>query len=265
MRLKLFLAAAICTTAASWSPVARADGLLDDQLGPKPAADAAKPADTADKSKPEAGKPDAASATGEVLPKAADPAAPGGRQITSPDAVRKVDDEELVKQLTKPGEDKPDANAIAARAKEMVSRMDTTAKHLSGRDPGEVTQETEQRIIQDLDVMIAILKQTQGGGQPQDPSQQQQQPGQSRQQGQGSGQSMGGTTAATDDNLRGGGAATPPGGDMRDKNVANWGGLPPRDRDEISHGANEEYLSSYRELIDRYYQALAETAKTKNR
>jgi hypothetical protein len=37
-----------------------------------------------------------------------------------------------------------------------------------------------------------------------------------------------------------------------------WGSLPPRDREEIMQGIDEEFLEQYRDLIERYYKALAE-------
>ena len=38
--------------------------------------------------------------------------------------------------------------------------------------------------------------------------------------------------------------------------------LPARDREQVAHGANEQYLSAYKDQIERYYQALAEMAKS---
>lgn len=38
-----------------------------------------------------------------------------------------------------------------------------------------------------------------------------------------------------------------------------WGHLPPRDREEIVQGVGETALEVYRELIDQYYRALAES------
>jgi hypothetical protein len=178
-----------------------------------------------------------------------------------------VDDDELLNQLMQPGA-KPDADAVAKRLHDMVNRMEDSAKRLTNKDPGEVTQETQRRIVSDLDVMIELAKQQQQ--QSSSSSSQQQQPGQARQPGQPQGgqqgpKGEGGTTAAQRESLPGGGYADPAKGDMRNYDPATWGGLPPRDRDQVSHGANEEYLTSYKDMIDRYYQALAEMGKTRNR
>jgi hypothetical protein len=143
--------------------------------------------------------------------------------------------------------------------------MQDTQKLLANKDPGEVTQETQRRIVSDLDVMIELARQQQqqqnssGSSSPQ--------PGQQRQPGspQNGQTGPGGTQAATSDPLPRGGIADPVTGDIHNRDPANWGGLPPRDRDQVSHGANEEYLSAYKDLIDRYYQALAEMGKARNR
>jgi hypothetical protein len=37
-----------------------------------------------------------------------------------------------------------------------------------------------------------------------------------------------------------------------------WGALPPRDRDEVVQGFGQDFLTKYREWIERYYRALAE-------
>jgi hypothetical protein len=51
---------------------------------------------------------------------------------------------------------------------------------------------------------------------------------------------------------------------MHVKSPAEWGNLPAKDRDLVSNGANEQYLPSYKEMIDRYYQALAEIGKNRD-
>jgi hypothetical protein len=249
---------------------ARAQGLLDQELGPKPAPAAsdktdkpdAKPAEPTG-ARPAAPAPDKPPATPAAAPNALDP----NPEIVSPDAARKVDDQDLIRELTQPGSDKPDPQKIDERMKEMLSRMHDSAKMLTTGDPGDVTQETQRRIVTDLDVMIALAKQQQQQGKSSQQPNPQQQPGDKRQQtqgNQGGPHQEGGNVAATSDNS-GGGQDAAVTGDMRNTGAANWGGLPPRDRDEISHGANEEYLAGYKTMIDKYYQALAEMGKTRGR
>ena len=142
----------------------------------------------------------------------------------------------------------------------MLDRMHESAQRLDGSDPGDVTQETQRRILLDLDTLIQLAQQQQSGGS----SQGNPQPGQQRRPGQAQsgGQGQGGDTAATNEHAENGGTPDVAAGEMRNHDPATWGQLPPVDRDAISHGANEEYLSSYRDLIDRYYQSLAELAKS---
>lgn len=246
-RYALILAVMATTALAAET---RGQGLLDQQLGPVPAAAPAKPAAAGDPAKPDAPKTDAKP-----------DAPPPGGEITNPDAVKKVDDDELMNQLLQPNA-KPDPDAVKQRLKDMVVRMaDTTARLTEKKDPGEVTQETQRRIVGDLDVLIELARQQQqqssGSSQPQ--------PGQQRQPGQPGPKGEGGSTAATSDPLPRGSYTDAATGDMHNRDPANWGGLPPRDRDQVSHGANEEYLTTYKDLIDRYYQALAEMGKTRNR
>ena len=49
--------------------------------------------------------------------------------------------------------------------------------------------------------------------------------------------------------------------DMNEKG-REWGNLPGRDRDLIANSVKEASLPAYREMVDRYYQALAEIGKT---
>ena len=233
-------------------------GLLDQQLGDKAASNAA-PADSATPGAGNAVAPDAKSAD----PKPAGAAATPENTLISPEAAKKVDDQELINQLTKPNTDKPNPQQAGAQMKAMIERMgDSQHKLKDEKDPGEVTQETQRRIVMDLDALIELAKQmqssgsSQASGQPQD--------GQQRQQSQNNG-GQGGNFANTSERLPGGGAADAATGDMRNHDPASWGNLPPRDRDQVSNGANEEYLPAYKQQIERYYQGLAEMAKPKNR
>jgi hypothetical protein len=251
MKIQTLLVAAIL--AAGFS-AAQAQGLLDDQLGPKPPTPATAPATQA-ALKPEA-KPETPKPGG------------GGGDIISPDAAKKVDDDELLKQLLDPSA-KPDPDAVKQRLKDMVTRMDDATKLLSDKkDPGDVTQETQRRIVADLDVMIELARQQQQQQSSSSSSSQQPQPGQPRQPQPGQPQQgpkgEGGSQAATNEQLPRGGYADPTRADMRNRDPANWGGLPPRDRDQISAGANEEALAAYKDMIDRYYQALAEMGRTRS-
>jgi hypothetical protein len=218
---------------------ARAEGLLDQQLG---GTSSAKPAEAAAPNKP--------------IPATAGPA-------INPDAVRKVDDADLINKLTQP--EKPtDPNVVKEHLTQMLDRMGQSQQRLAEKDPGDITQETQRRILTDLDVLIEFARQQCSSCQGSNPGQGQ--PGQQRNFSQNQQQNQNGSTAASNSFLPTGGHAEPqPAGDVRSHSPEEWGKLGPRDRDLISHGANEQYLSSYRDLIDRYYQALAELGKSRNR
>jgi hypothetical protein len=235
-----------------------AQNLLDEQLGPKPGGTTIEP--------PTAGPAPVVKEEPKPAPAVKSPQ-PRAPEIVSPEAAKRVDDLDLIRELTDPGSDQPNPQKVEERVKAMLARMSDSAELLRGKkDPGDLTQETQRRIVMDLDVMIQLAQQQQQNSSSN--SQQPQQPGQQRQPGQQPGQQQpgqqqGGSTAATDDETKPGQSAAHT-GDMRNRDAENWGGLPPRDRDEISHGANEEYLPAYRAMIDRYYQALAEMGR-KNR
>jgi hypothetical protein len=241
---------ALLLTAALAAP-AGAQSLLDGQLGPTaaPAKEEPKPAP-----KPEE--------------KPAKPAAPAANtaDIVSPDAARRVDDADLINKLTKPDEGKKEDQA-AEQMKAMIERMGQSQTRLTKIDPGDVTQETQRRIIADLDFFIELARkqqqqgQSQSQGQPQDKDQERQYSQGNQQQ---PGQNQGGSNAAQNSFLPKGNQAQPqPGEDIRARAPEEWGRLRPRERDLISHGANEEYLAPYRDMIERYYQSLAELGSRK--
>ncbi len=253
----IFAAGSLCV------PTGLAQGLLDQQLGDKPPAP--PPAAPAPTDSPKT-LPPAADSAGPPADHATDPkpaAAPGGADIISPDAVRTIDDQDLINKLTNPKQGQPPQQKPAQDMQSMLDRMGQSAKLLDNKDPGNVTQETQRRILVDLDELIAIAQQQQqSSGSSQGPPQ----PGQQRQSSQAQGgMGQGGSQAATDAHPETSGDSDAAAGDMRNHDPASWGALPPRDRDAISHGANEEYLSAYRDLIDRYYQALAELGKSGGR
>ncbi len=243
------LAAATFALLAPASP-AQAQNILDQQLGQQQG-ETPKPAD--------APKPDAPLA--EKKPDQP-PVAP---DMVSPSAAKAVDDMDLVNKLTG-----TDANGKSDddKMKQMIDRMGQSQTRLTDRDPGAVTQETQKRIITDLDVMIELARKQQSQGKSSQQSKSQ--PGQQRQKSQGQQQGPGqpgGNQAATNTSERRGTpeAAQSNGEDLHQKTPQEWGNLPARDRDLISTGASEQYLPSYKEMIDRYYQALAEISKSKDK
>jgi hypothetical protein len=245
-------AAALLALAAFCAP-APAQSILDQQLGNEPKPAEAKPA-------PADAKPST------PAPQPAAPAPRPGSDITTPETVKHVDDADLINKLTQP-ETAPAGNPVKQQMADMIDRMSDSQQRLSKKDPGDITQETQRRILADLDVLIEYARQQQQNGPSKPDPNQDPSKGQGRQysQGQGQQQNQGGSTAASDSFLPGGSPDTPrPGEDIHSHSPDEWGRLGARDRDLISHGANEQYLSSYKDMIDRYYQALAELGKNKN-
>jgi len=234
------------------------DGILDQQLGLTPT--------EAKKAAPDA-VPTPAPKTDDK--KAVGPAV--APELVDPNAAKVIDDMDLVKKLTNAGASGAtgDVSGPDAAMKNMIDHMGQSQTRLTGKDTGAVTQEMQRRITMDLDVMIEYARQQQQKGPSQ--NKQDEQKGDKRQQSGdqkqgGHGKNQGGTQSATSEQLPGGGSMTPEsnGQDMRQKGPSEWGGLPGKDRDLVSNGVNEQYLPAYKEMIDRYYQALAEIGKTKD-
>jgi hypothetical protein len=224
--------------------VRAADGLLDQALGTS----ATQPAPT-----PAPNAPGAASPVATPAP-------------FDPDAAKRVDDNELTRKLTDQAGPAPDSPMS-----QVLDRMGQSAQRLTTGDAGPDTQETQKRIVLNLDQLIDIARQQQqsGGGKP-DPNGKKGQ-GQSRQQSNGKGDGNGphqdgGNSAAQASELPGGSADTPEssGKEIRETGT-EWGNLPARDRDLIIHGSKEQSLPAYKDMVQRYYQALADLAKNNNR
>ena len=183
----------------------------------------------------------------------------------NPDAAKTIDDADLINKLTHSTGDgpKPAGSDLAQNAKDMVERMGQSQTLLQKHDTGPVTQETQRRILSDLDVLIEYARKIQPtNGSQQDPGPPQ--PGDSR--SQPGPHNEHGNTAANQSTLPGGGVSSAVSNetDFHQRGPEEWGRLPPRDRDLVSHGANEEFLPSYREMIDGYYKALSEMGRTHN-
>jgi len=245
---KTLLTAAIALAASA--ALAPAQNVLDEGLGNDTPKKQPAPPDPA----PAAQKPPEPKPTRPKMP-----------DLVSPEAAKTVDDADLVKKLTNDAPDDP-----ADKMKEVMDRMGQVQTRLAEqKDPGLVTQETQRRIVTDLDVMIELMKKNQqkSSGKPKDPKPGDGPPQKSESQGQQSGgppsQAMGGDQAAQDSNMRPGSASTPGQNDTDiHQTGSQWGNLPPGDRELVAHGANEHYLPEYKDMINKYYQALAEIGKS---
>lgn len=129
-------------------------------------------------------------------------------------------------------------------------------------DPGDPTQDVQRRIIERLDdaIELALRNRTKSSTPPQDAGDMREMPPSEKDK-----ESVPSPTASGDQSQQP--AAQDPAagedlkrrlGDLRELR-RGWGNLPQRDREEIMQGLEEQSLDRYRELIERYYRALAET------
>ncbi len=239
------IAAAVVLAASTFS--ARAEGLMDDVMGPtmepKKAEGEAKPAADAKKKKME-------------VPVVAP-------DMVNPDAAKNLDDKDLIDKLT--GEE-----VINDKFKEAVKRMGESQKRLNEQDTGVETQETQERIIVHLKELIEEAKKQEQKSSSK-PSEGKPKPGSEKSEskekkpGEGDkpgGNMEGGSSAASSEAQRPGGAdaAQNNGVDIKEKGL-EWGGLPAVDREAISTGVNDQFLPAYKDQIKKYYEALAEIGK----
>jgi hypothetical protein len=188
-------------------------------------------------------------------------------EMISPGAAEQVDQEDLIKRLTGGDNSAPAPGNSVKKLDEVLERMNASADLLGKRDPGEITQETQHRIVMDLDVLIeeAQKQEQKGGGKSQ-----QQKPGegqkrqQSQSKGQQPGQASGGNQAAQDSNIRDGSTAAALGeGSLIDARNDKWARLPARFRDDIASAQNAEVLPTYKTPMERFYETLAKPDKPK--
>ena len=170
--------------------------------------------------------------------------------MISPEAAKKVDDADLLRQLTNPNGDKPDPQAIQKRMMEMLDRMNESDAQASDQqgprrcDPGNPSA----ALVTDLDVMIEIARQQQQQGSGSSQQQGPPKPGQqdaflAKAKGTPSNGTGGDTPADGNEMTKNDGQSEAATGDIRNHDAANWGGLPPRDRDEIFPSAPTKSIS----------------------
>ena len=181
--------------------------------------------------------------------------------------VGEIEDQELLEQLRN---DKPADDKLADDVKLVGQRMARSRQRLAlDHDPGKTTQKIQDRILINLDHLIDMARQQQAQaqsrpGQQQGEGQQQQRPGQ---QQQPAGQQQVGRDPGTQSQPNQGtqGAQTEQGGgtqnntasgrDIRE-GASEWGGITQRVRDAIIEGKNDTVIQKYKNLTDRYYEAV---------
>jgi len=139
---------------------------------------------------------------------------------------------------------------------ELAKRMDAIERLIARTRTGQPTQEKQEQVLSEIDRLIALMREKeQGGG------------GQGQGQGQGNKPGQGGNPSG---NRQSGGPANQsqlqPGegrmGEMaegpRGPTSEEWGNLEDREREEAIQFLREKFPTRYREIIERYYRAIAE-------
>ncbi len=190
-----------------------------------------------------------------------DPAVETERPAADPDA---LDVSEQTERLLSGQE----ASDVLEQA---LVEMTEVSQRLGRRfDPGLETQRMQEAILDKLNQVIEAAKQQQmqggggGSGSGGEASQRRSMSG-SQIAGQQSGQAQsGGQQGGAEGSSAHAGGASP--GQVRDGGEdrpleslrSEWGGLPPRLRDELSEGLSERFSPVYRDLTEAYYRRLAE-------
>ena len=172
-----------------------------------------------------------------------------------------LEDQELIDYLLRSASGSGAGNL----AERIGHRMDVSAQRVGQqRDLGRQTQRLQQRIVDDLDLAI---DQMQRGRSVSDASEadEQQQRQSDRPAGQAPSRSGQAPTATAGVAAGGGGVGATSGdrqADRFEEGRREWGNLPPRDRDQVIQGRDRPYMEHYRDLIERYYRALAGPQQT---
>lgn len=140
---------------------------------------------------------------------------------------------------------------------ELAKRMETIERLIRRARTDERTQDRQKEVVATLDKLIELMRERESSGG----------------KGPGGGGSRGGQGGPASGNQRSSGPAqesTLPQGDGREGPLTepvrgpvsdSWGDLPDRDRDEALQFLRERFPSRYREIIERYYRALAEEGR----
>lgn len=157
---------------------------------------------------------------------------------------------------------------IQQNLKSVGTRMARSRQRLAiNHDPGKVTQEIQNRILNNLDLLIEQARQSQQSSSQQSSSQQasnsqQKQSQQKQAQNQGQNQPGGGDDASKSTEGATQAHATAAGTKPRDlkeiaEKASEWGHITPRMRDAVIESKSETLIESYRRLIEDYYEGLS--------
>ena len=208
-------------------------------------------------------------------------AVPGGKGLPAkPDKAdqlpeeagnEQIEDQELEKNLLqdKPIEDKSekDINLVGDRMARSQQRLQ------ENYDPGKTTQKIQERIIKNMDDLIALAREQQQqqqaskGKQPGEPQQGPPQPGEGEAQAQNQGNEPGkpattpnaGQVSAQGDQATASNENNAQLGNLKET-AEQWGQVSPRLHDAVLEGAGEKVPEKYRKMVQDYYRSLATKA-----
>ena len=166
-----------------------------------------------------------------------------------------LDDQELIEYLLRSASGSGQVNL----SQRISRRMELSSQRIGDEfEIGRDTQRLQQRIIDDLEEAIAQLNNQQSKSSEQGSGQQEK-----SQQPKGGAQQRSAETSSTATPGNTGGGATPTATASSsdaapiEEGRREWGHLPPRDRDRVIQGRQQPYIEKFRDLIERYYRALA--------
>jgi hypothetical protein len=174
-----------------------------------------------------------------------------------------TDDDELLRAL----EAQKAAAEEGDRLERAIDGMRTAQKRIYGADTGADTQQIQERVVGDLEGLLALLKKRQqsgqGGGQ-QNPNQRNSK--NQRQTGRGSPQDADPQSQSrSDDKSKDSEERSDPARAKAEEEARRaqmikdvWGHLPPHLRQAIRNALRDNYLPKYDDLVKKYYEALAE-------
>ena len=175
-----------------------------------------------------------------------------------------VENQELENSLLT---DEPTAEQIEKDVNRIGDRMARSRQRLAiNNDPGKTTQIIQDRIINNLDELIQMARNQQAkssnssNSKPQVAEQPKPRPGDPDNQQTGSSQPNHAQTPAQSSTVSPGQTSNAdPATDIH-QNMAEWGGLTPRQRQAVIEGSNEAIIQKYKGLVDDYYRSLATKA-----
>ena len=188
---------------------------------------------------------------------AAEPAKPA--EESPPDE----DDDELLRAL----EAQKAMAEEGDRLERAIDGMRTAQKRIYGADTGADTQQIQERVVGDLEGLLALLKKRQQSGQGSGQQNQNQKNSRNqRQTGRGSPHDADPQSQSRSDDKskdseeRSDAARAKTEEEARRMQMIKdvWGHLPPHLRQAIRNALRDNYLPKYDDLVKKYYEALAE-------